>query len=151
MLLNENFAPVNTLSSPTEVGSNKPLFIANPDILLPPRASTPYPVYLGPPPLSYNEDKEMWGDYQPRSPTPKEGLQLGVIPGEEWIRNLQGMEPLVDHHIPRMAGREIITPFFRYDFTLDYLEILLSHGHNCANHSRPLCAQPDPYPHHVLT
>jgi len=50
-----------------------------------------------------------------------------------------------------MAGREIITPFFCYDFAPDYLEIILSRGCNCANHSRPLHAQPDPYPHRVLT
>ena len=82
---------------------------------------------------------------------PEESPQLGVIPREEWIRNLQGLEPLVDHRIPGMAGREIIAPFFRYDFTLDYPEIILSRRHGCANHSRPLRAQADPYPRRVLT
>src|SRR5713226_6861779 len=38
VLLNENFVPISTPSSPTAVSNNKPLFIANPDILLPPRA-----------------------------------------------------------------------------------------------------------------
>ena len=36
VLLNENFALVNTPSSPTTASDNEPLFIANPDILLPP-------------------------------------------------------------------------------------------------------------------
>ena len=61
------------------------------------------------------------------------------------------MEPLVNHCIPGMADREIITPFFRYDFTLDYPEIILSRGRHCANHSHPLHTWADPYPHHVLT
>src|SRR5216684_6494872 len=151
VLLDKGFMPVDTPSLPTVVSDTEPLFITNPDILLPPRPSTLYPVYPGPPPPTYNEDKENRGNYQPRSPTPEEGPQLGLIPGDEWIWNLQGLEPLVDHHIPGMAGREIITPFFHYDFTPDYPEIILSHGRNCANYSRPLRAQPDPYPRRVLT
>ncbi len=50
-----------------------------------------------------------------------------------------------------MAGREIIAPFFRYDFTPDYPEIILSRGRNCTNHSCPLRAQADPYPCRMLT
>src|SRR5258708_2067561 len=117
VLLNENFALVNTPSSPTTASDNEPLFIANPDILLPPRASTPYLVYPGPPPPMYEEDEEIRGEYRPRSPTPEKVPQPGVIPGDEWIRNLQGLEPLVDHRIPGMAGREIIALFFHYNFT----------------------------------
>ncbi len=141
VLLNKNFIPVSTPSSPTMVSDNEPLFIANLDILLPPQPSTPYPVYPGPPPPTYEEDKENHGPYQPRSPTPEEGPQLGVIPGDEWIQNLQGLEPLVDHRIPGMAGREIIAPFFCYDFAPDYPEIILSCGHNCTNHSRLVLRQ----------
>jgi len=63
MLLNENFVPINTPSSPTVVSDNELLFIANPDILLPPQPSTPYPVYPGPPPPTYKEDKEAQGNY----------------------------------------------------------------------------------------
>src|SRR5258708_21602188 len=129
----------------------EPLFISNPDIPMLPQPSMPYPVYPRPPPPTYEEDKENCGNYQPRSPTPEEGPQPGVIPGKEWIRNLQGLEPLVDHHIPGMAGREIITPFFRYDFTPDYLEVILSCGRNCANYSRPLRTRADPYPCRILT
>src|SRR5258708_4810879 len=36
VLLNENFAPINTPSSLTTASDNKLLFITNPDILLPP-------------------------------------------------------------------------------------------------------------------
>ncbi len=36
VLLNKNFVPIDTPSSPTTASNNKPLFIANPDILLPP-------------------------------------------------------------------------------------------------------------------
>src|SRR5260370_6139288 len=72
VLLNENFAPVDTPSSSTAVSDTEPLFIANPDILLPPRASTPYLVYPGPPPPTYDEDEEIHGNYRPRSPTPEE-------------------------------------------------------------------------------
>src|SRR5258708_40216460 len=72
VLLNENFIPVNTPSSPTAASDNEPLFIANPDILLPPRASTPYLVYPGPPPPTYKEDKENRSDYRPSSPMPKQ-------------------------------------------------------------------------------
>src|SRR5260370_41691223 len=50
-----------------------------------------------------------------------------------------------------MASREIIAPFFRYDFTPDYPEIILSRGCHCANHSRPLRTRADPYPRRVLT
>src|SRR5258707_13677874 len=121
VLLNENFAPINTPSSPTVASDNEPLFIANPDILLPLRASTPYPVYPGPPPPTYEEDEENHGEYQPRSPTPEEVPQPGVIPGEGWIRNLQGLEPLVDHRIPGMAGKRIIAPPFYNHFTPSYL------------------------------
>src|SRR5258707_8161110 len=100
----------------------------------------PYLAYPGPPPPTYKEDKEARGNYHLRSPTPEEGPQPGIIPGEEWIRNLQGLEPLVNHRIPGMARREIIAPFFCYDFTPDYPEIILSHRRNCANYSRPLHA-----------
>ena len=55
VLLNENFMPVNTPLSPTIVSDTEPLFIANPNILLLPRPSTPYPVYPGPPLLTYSE------------------------------------------------------------------------------------------------
>ena len=151
VLLDEGFMPVDTPSSPTAVSDTEPLFITNPDILLPLRPSTPYPVYPGPLPPTYDKDKENRGNYQPRSPTPEEGPQPGLIPGDKWIRNLQGLEPLVNHHIPGMAGREIIAPFFHYDFTPDYPEIILSCRCNCANYSRPLRAQLDPYPHQVLT
>jgi len=99
----------------------------------------------------YEEDEENCGKYQPWSPTPEEAPQPGVIPGEDWIRNLQGLEPLVNHRIPGMAGREIIAPFFHYDFAPDYPEIILSQGRHCANHSRPLHARADPYPHRILT
>src|SRR5258708_15716079 len=58
VLLDEDDTMVNTPLLLTMVSENEPLFIANPDILLPPRASTPYPVYPGtskdwnPPPTS---------------------------------------------------------------------------------------------------
>ncbi len=65
MLLNENFVPIDMPPSSTAVSDNEPLFIANPDILLPPRASTPYPVYPGPPPPMYEEDEAERGEYQP--------------------------------------------------------------------------------------
>jgi len=65
MLLNKNFMPVDTPSSPTAVSDDKLLFIANPDILLPPRASTPYLAYPGPPPPTYKEDEDTHGEYRP--------------------------------------------------------------------------------------
>ncbi len=58
VLLNKNFTPIGTPSSPTVVSDSKPLFITNPDILMPPQASTLYPVYPGPPPPTYEEDEE---------------------------------------------------------------------------------------------
>jgi len=144
VLINED-DPNNT-ASPTLVSSSKPLFIANPDILMPPHTSTPYPPYPGPPPPTYKEDEDLQGDYWPHSPTPEAIPQPGTIPGDEWICNMQGLEPLVSHTIPGMAGREITAPFFCYDFAPDYPEIILSHRQNCTQHSRPLCAQLDPYP-----
>ena|SRR5258708_4693708 len=58
VLLNKNFAPVDTPSSPTAVSNSELLFIANPDILMPPHPSTPYPVYPRLPPPTYEEDEE---------------------------------------------------------------------------------------------
>ena len=128
VLVNENGVPTNTLSLLTVVSDSEPLFITNPNILMPPRASTPYLVYPGPPPPTYKEDEEHRGNYCPCLPTPDIIPQPGVIPRDEWIRNVQGLEPLVNHTIPGMAGREITAPFFHYDFAPDYPEIILSRG-----------------------
>jgi hypothetical protein len=93
------------------------------DFLVPSRPMTPYEPYPGSPPPNFN--------YQPHMPTPKVIEEPGVIPGDEWLRNIEGLSPMHDYSIPRLGGRTIQAPFYRYDFLPDYPEILLSQGRNC--------------------
>jgi hypothetical protein len=64
-------------------------FILNPNILLPSRASTPYPLYLSLLLPTYQENEDMHGSYYPHSPTlelTNEVLPVeesGISPGEE--------------------------------------------------------------------
>jgi hypothetical protein len=142
--------PSESSSSSSTADVNQLLIIRNPEIpvqeldfLRPPRAAMPYEPYPGSPPPDF--------DYHPRTPTPEVIEEFGVIPGDDWHRNIEGVSPQHDYTILGLGGRPIDAPFFRYDFIPDYPELLLSRGHNCPSHSRPLRAREDPYPRKVLT
>jgi hypothetical protein len=77
--------------------------------------------------------------------------EFGVIPGDDWHRNVEGLVPQHDYTIPGLGGRPMEAPFYRYDFLPNYPELLLSRGRNCPSHLRPLRAREDPYPQRVLT
>jgi hypothetical protein len=113
------------------------------DFLRPPQAATPYEPYPGSPPPDFN--------YRPRTPTPEVMEEFGVIPGDDWHRNIDGVAPQHDYTILGLGGRPMDTPFYRYNFLPDYPELLLLRGHNCPNYSCPLRAREDPYPRRVLT
>jgi hypothetical protein len=113
------------------------------DFLRPPRAATPYKPYPGSPPPDF--------DYHPRTLTPEVVEEFGVIPGPDWHRCVEGVSPQHDYTISGMGGSPIHAPFYRYDFLLDYPELLLSRGRNCPSHLRPLRVREDPYPRRVLT
>jgi hypothetical protein len=113
------------------------------DFLRPLQAATPYELYPGSPPPDF--------DYRPHMPTPEVVEEFGVIPGEDWHRNVEGLAPQHDYTIPGLGGRPMEAPFYRYDFLPDYPELLLSQGRNCPSHSHPLRAREDPYPQRVLT
>jgi hypothetical protein len=115
------------------------LIIRNPEIpiqeldfLHPPRAAMLYEPYPGLPPPDF--------DYRPRTPTPEVVEEFGVMPGHDWHRRVEGVSPQHDYTIPGLGGSPIQAPFYRYNFLLDYPELLLSRGCNCPSHSRPLRA-----------
>jgi hypothetical protein len=134
--------------SPT-VDMDQPLMIRNPEILLAPflepdflrlpQAVTPYKPYPGSPPPDF--------DYHLHTPTPEVVEEPRVIPGDNWLHNIEGLVLQHFYTIPGLEGRMVEAPFYRYDFLPDYLELLLSRGHNCPSHSRPLRVREDPYPH----
>jgi hypothetical protein len=113
------------------------------DFLQPPQAATPYEPYPGSPPPNF--------DYHPHMPTPEVMEEFGVIPGDDWHRNIEGVVPQHNYTIPGLEGRPIEAPFYRYDFVPNYPELLLSRGRNCPSHSHPLRAREDPFPRRVLT
>jgi hypothetical protein len=142
--------PSKSSSSSSTADVDQLLVIRNPEIpiqelnfLRPPRAATPYEPYPGSPPPDF--------DYHPRTPTPEVVKEFGVIPRNDWHRNIEGVSPRHDYTIPGLGGRPIDAPFYRYDFIPDYPELLLSWGRNCPSHSHPLHAREDPYPRRVLT
>ena len=100
--------------------------LPNPDILLPPRAVTPYPMYPGPPPPTYQEDKDAQGNYCPSSPMPEPVEQLGVLPEGDWVCNLKGLEPTLNYLIPGLGGREVVAPFLRFNFEPNMPEVVLT-------------------------
>jgi hypothetical protein len=131
------------------VDMDQPLMIRNPEILLapflepdflrPPQAVTPYKPYPGSLPLDFN--------YHLHTLTLKVVKESRVIPGDDWLHNIEGLAPQHSYTIPGLGGRIVEAPFYRYNFLPDYLKLLLSRGHNCPSHSRPLRAREDPYPH----
>jgi hypothetical protein len=131
--------PSESASSSSTADVDQLLIIRNPEIpvqeldfLRPPRAATPYEPYPGSPPPDF--------DYHPRTPTPEVIEEFGVIPRQDWHRRVEGVSPQHDYTIPGLGGSPIHAPFYRYDFLPDYPELLLSRGHNCPSHSRPLRA-----------
>jgi hypothetical protein len=92
-------------------------FIPNLNILLLPRASTPYPLYPGLPLPTYQEDEDTCGSYHPHFSTPEPVEEVssaeepGVSPGEEWVLNIHGLEPLVNYTIPGLEGCLVMAPF----------------------------------------
>jgi hypothetical protein len=140
--------PDESSSSSSMADVDQLLIIRNPEIqptatqeldfLRPLWPATPYEPYPGSPPPDF--------DYHPHMPTPEVMEEFGVIPGDDWHRNIEGVAPQHDYTIPGLGGRPMDAPFYRYDFLPDYPKLLLSHGCNCPNHSRPLRAREDPYP-----
>jgi hypothetical protein len=108
------------------------------DFLQPPQVATPYELYPGSPPPDF--------DYHLHTPTPEVVEEFGVIPGDDWHQNIEGLVLQHDYTIPGLGGRPIEAPFYRYDFLPDYPELLLLRGRNCPSHSCPLRAREDPYP-----
>jgi hypothetical protein len=113
------------------------------DFLWPPQAATLYEPYPGSPPPDF--------DYRPCTLTPEVMEEFGVIPGDNWHQNVEGLAPQHDYTIPGLGGRPMEAPFYRYNFLPDYPKLLLSRGHNCPSHSCLLRAREDPYPQRVLT
>jgi hypothetical protein len=109
-----------------------------PDFLRPPRVATPYKPYLGSPPPDFN--------YHLRTPTPEVVEEFGVISGDDWHHNVEGLALQHDYTILGLGGRMVEAPFYRYDFLPDYPKLLLSRGCNCPSHLRPLRVREDPYP-----
>jgi hypothetical protein len=109
-----------------------------PDFLRPLQAATLYEPYPGSPPPDF--------DYHPRMPTPKVMEEPGVIPGDNWHCNVEGLAPQHSYTIPRLGERMVEALFYRYNFLPDYPELLLSRGRGCSSHSCPLRAREDPYP-----
>jgi hypothetical protein len=145
--------PSESFSSSSTADVDQLLVIRNPEIqptlaqeldfLWPPQAATLYEPYPGLPPPDFN--------YRPHMPTPEVVEEFRVIPGDDWHQNIEGVAPQHDYTIPGLGGRPMDAPFYRYNFCPDYPELLLSRGHNCPSHSRPLRAREDPYPRRVLT
>jgi hypothetical protein len=142
--------PSESSNSSSMADVDQLLIIRNPkmpiqelDFLRPPWAATPYKPYPGLPLPDF--------DYRLRTPTPEVVEEFGVIPGDDWHRNIKGVVPQHDYTIPGLGERPIQAPFYRYDFLPDYPKLLLSQGRNCSSHSRPLRAREDPYPRRVLT
>jgi hypothetical protein len=113
-----------------------------PDFLVPPQPTTPYEPYLGLPPPNF--------DYHLHMPIPEFIKEPGVIPGDNWLCNIEGLSPVHFYTIPGLGGRMVEAPFYKYDFLPNYPELLLSQGCNCLQHSHPLRAREDPYPQRVL-
>jgi hypothetical protein len=103
----------------------------------------PYEPYLGLLPPNF--------DYRPRTPTPEVIEEPRVIPGDDWLYNIDGLSPKHSYTIPGLGGRMVEAPFYRYDFLSNYPELLLLWGRNCPSHSHLLRAREDPYPRWVLT
>ncbi len=87
---------------------------------------TPYPTYLGLPLPTYQEDKNAQGDYHPHSPMPEPIEQPGVPPTEDWAHNLDGLKLTINYLILGLGGREVVTPFFRFNFKAKMPEIVLT-------------------------
>jgi hypothetical protein len=121
----------STMSSTVDV--DQPLAIRNPEIpeapfeeldfLRPLRPVTPYVLYLGSPLPDFN--------YHPCMPIPEFVKELGVILGDDWLCNIEGLLLVHPYTIPGLGGRMVEAPFYKYDFLSDYPELLLSQGHNC--------------------
>jgi hypothetical protein len=114
-----------------------------PDFLRLPQAVTLYKPYLGSLPPDF--------DYHPCTLIPEVMEEPGVIPGDDWHCNVEGLAPQHSYTIPGLGGRMVEAPFYRYDFLPNYPELLLSRGCNYPSHLCPLRAREDPYPHQVLT
>jgi hypothetical protein len=59
-------------------------------------------------------------------PTPEIIKEPRVIPGDDWLYNVQGLASVHPDTIPGLGGRMVEAPFYRYDFHPDYPELLLS-------------------------
>jgi hypothetical protein len=135
------------------VDVNQPLAICNPKILVapfqeldflrPPRPVMPYEPYPGLLPPDFN--------YRPCTLTPEFVKEPGIIPGDDWLHNIEGLSLEHPYTIPRLGGRPVEAPFYKYDFLPNYPKLLLSWGHNCLQHSHPLRVREDLYPQRVLT
>jgi hypothetical protein len=123
--------PDNSSSATSStIDVDQPLAIRNPEMLLAlfvepnflrlPWAAIPYELYPGLPPLDF--------DYCLQMPTSDIVEEPGVIPGDDWLHNIEGLSSLYPYTIPGLGGRMVEAPFYRYDFTPDYPELLLSQG-----------------------
>jgi hypothetical protein len=75
----------------------------------------------------------------------------GVILGNDWHHNIEGLAPQHSYTILGLGGRMVEAPFYRYNFLPDYPKLLLSRKCGCPSHSHPLRARKDLYPQQVLT
>jgi hypothetical protein len=89
-----------------------------PDFLRPPRPVTPYEPYPGSPPPDFN--------YHPCMLIPEFVEELGVILGDDWLCNIEGLLLVHSYTIPGLEERMVEAPFYKYDFLSDYPELLLS-------------------------
>jgi hypothetical protein len=97
-----------------------------------------YEPYPGLPPPNF--------DYCPCTLTPEFVKELRVIPGDDWLCNIEGLSLVHSYTIPRLGERIVEAPFYRYDFLPDYSELLLLRGCNCLQHSHLLRVREDLYP-----
>jgi hypothetical protein len=88
------------------------------DFLRPPQAAMPYKPYPGSPSPDF--------DYHRHTLTPKVVKESGVIPGDDWLCNIESLAPWHSYTIPGLGGRIVETPFYRYNFLPDYSKLLLS-------------------------
>jgi hypothetical protein len=88
-----------------------------PDFLRLPRPTTPYKLYPGSPSPNF--------DYQPHTLIPELVEEPGVIQGDDWLHNVMGVSPAHSYTIPRLRGRMMEAPFYKYDFLPDYPKVLL--------------------------
>jgi hypothetical protein len=78
-------------------------------------------------------------------PTPEIVEEPGVILGDDWLHNIEGLSLTHSYTIPELGGRTVKAPFYKYNFFPDYPKILLLWGHNCSQHLCPLWAREDLY------